>query len=182
MATAGCAGRHRPSERYIFRMPERNASIAILHYTAPPIVGGVESIIFEHARLLNEAGYPPRLVVGRGGDGGLPAGQPVTLIPEIDTGSHVHPELAEALNRGELLPEFESWRDRIAAALAEALAGVDVLIAHNVMTMHFNLPLTAALHKLRVAQFISWRAVRQRYMEPLINRLAKHPAPTRRRR
>jgi hypothetical protein len=76
--------------------------IAILHYTAPPIVGGVEAIISEHARLLNEAGFPTRLIVGRGGDGGLPAGQPITLIPEIDTGSHTHPDLAEALDRGEV--------------------------------------------------------------------------------
>src|SRR4051812_43825963 len=92
-------------------MAAQKPSIAILHYTAPPIVGGVESIIAEHARLLNEAGFPTRLVVGRGGEGGLAAGQPVTLIPEIDTGSQAHPELAEALNHGQVPPEFDSLRD-----------------------------------------------------------------------
>ena len=141
-------------------MQANKLQIAILHYTAPPIVGGVESIISEHARLLNEAGYPTRLVVGRGGDGGLPDSQPISLIPEIDTGTHADPEVAEALERGEVPAEFNTRRDEIVELLAKALAGVDVLIVHNVMTMHFNLPLTAALHKLlderRLPRCVAW--------------------------
>jgi glycosyltransferase involved in cell wall biosynthesis len=140
-------------------MAAQKPSIAILHYTAPPIVGGVESIISEHARLLNEAGYPTCLVVGRGGDG-LPPGQAIRLIPAIDTGSHVRPDLAEALNRGEVPAGFDAARDQIAAALVTALSDIDVLIVHNVMTMHFNLPLTAALHKLlnerRLPRCVAW--------------------------
>jgi mannosylglucosylglycerate synthase len=134
--------------------------IAILHYTAPPVVGGVESIIHEHARLLNEAGYPTCLVVGRGGDEHSQAAQEINLIPEIDTGAQAHPELAEALERGEVPAEFEALRDRIAAELVKNLADIDVLIVHNVLTMHFNLPLTAALHKLldegRLPRTVAW--------------------------
>src|SRR5437016_13119353 len=105
-------------------MAAHKPHIAILHYTAPPVVGGVEAIISEHARLLNEAGYPTCLVVGRGGDGQQPTAQENQLLPEIDTGSHAHPELADALERGEVPPEFEALRDRITEALVKALAGI----------------------------------------------------------
>jgi mannosylglucosylglycerate synthase len=141
-------------------MEEPKPHIAILHYTAPPIVGGVESTISEHARLLNEAGYPTCLVVGSVGDGEPRAGQEIILIPEIDTGSHAHPELAEALERGEIPAEFAALRDQIAEALVKTLAGIDVLMVHNVLTVHFNLPLTAALHKLpdehRLPRWVAW--------------------------
>ena len=31
--------------------------IAILHYSSPPIVGGVESVLAHHARLMADAGH-----------------------------------------------------------------------------------------------------------------------------
>ena len=41
-------------------------SVAILHFAAPPIIGGVESTIYHHARLLAEAGYEITVITGRG--------------------------------------------------------------------------------------------------------------------
>jgi mannosylglucosylglycerate synthase len=135
--------------------------IAILHYTAPPVVGGVEAVMVEHARLFAEAGYPTTLVVGRGGDEeALPPGTAVRRIEEIDSEFPQNMEIAAALDRGEVPPEFHQLRQQIVRALAEALQDVDVLIAHNVLTMHFNLPLTAALHDLldekRLPRLIAW--------------------------
>ena len=43
--------------------------VAILHYTATPVVGGVETVIDEHVRLLAASGRRVRLIVGRGGEG-----------------------------------------------------------------------------------------------------------------
>ena len=40
--------------------------ITILHYTAPPVMGGVESTIFHHGRLLAGYGYDIRVLAGRG--------------------------------------------------------------------------------------------------------------------
>ena len=40
--------------------------IAILHYSSPPIVGGVEFIIEAHSGLFAERGYPTKLIVGEG--------------------------------------------------------------------------------------------------------------------
>jgi len=101
------------------------------------VLGGVESIIASHQRLLSAAGYEVRVVAGRG---------ECVEVPELDSR---HPEVeavTKALAAGEFdRSRFESLRRRIAQGLAPALEGVDLVIAHNVMSMAFNLPLLAAL-------------------------------------
>ena len=41
-------------------------NIALLHYSAPPVIGGVESVIGHHARLMARAGHTVRVIAGRG--------------------------------------------------------------------------------------------------------------------
>ena len=41
-------------------------NIAILHYSVPPVVGGVESVIAHHARLMAADGHSVRLIAARG--------------------------------------------------------------------------------------------------------------------
>src|SRR3989304_195058 len=43
-----------------------NMNIAILHYSVPPIVGGVEGVIAHHARLMAADGMSVRLISARG--------------------------------------------------------------------------------------------------------------------
>jgi glycosyltransferase involved in cell wall biosynthesis len=111
--------------------------LALVHYTAPPVTGGVESILATHARLLREAGHDVLVIAGRGS---------AELVPEVDS-RHPDVELvAKRLAAGDPAPaEFESLRARLAARLAPLLADRDVVIAHNVLTMPFNLPLAVAL-------------------------------------
>ncbi|MCC6191259.1 MAG: glycosyltransferase family 4 protein [Anaerolineales bacterium] len=134
--------------------------IAMLHYSALPVVGGVEAVMAEHARLLAAAGYPVTVVVGRGGTEGLPAATRVVKIPEIDSEYPPNLELQDELDRGRPPAGFAALRDQIRGALEPALAGQDIVIIHNVMTMHFNLPLTAALHQLldqgRLPRCVAW--------------------------
>ncbi len=40
--------------------------IILLHYSAPPIVGGVESVIGHHARMMADDGHEVCIVAGRG--------------------------------------------------------------------------------------------------------------------
>jgi glycosyltransferase involved in cell wall biosynthesis len=98
----------------------------------------VEGILGEHRRLLQGAGHDVVLVAGRG-DG--------VRIPELDSR---HPEvegLYQALAAGRVdLGAFADLRDRILAALRPVLADRELVIAHNVGTMPFNLPLAAALY------------------------------------
>jgi glycosyltransferase involved in cell wall biosynthesis len=123
-------------------------SVAILHYTAPPVVGGVEAVMLAHAQTLAQAGYPVTLVAGQGEAGALPEGADLVLVPEIDSQHAEIVRLSAQLDQGRVPPGFESMRERIVEALAPILARCDNLIVHNVFTKHFNLPLSAALDRL----------------------------------
>jgi glycosyltransferase involved in cell wall biosynthesis len=123
--------------------------VAILHYSVPPVVGGVESVIAHHARLMSAAGHSVRLIAARG----KPLDQiPLVVIPLADS-RHERVALMKAeLDRGVVTKEFEIIRDKLAIELECAIAEADVLIAHNVCSLNKNLALTAALHKLHIAQ------------------------------
>src|SRR5438552_9686042 len=119
--------------------------IAMLHYACTPIVGGVESVMSTHARLLAQAGHEPYILAGRGDP--QSAGLRGEIIPELDSR---HPQIVkvqEAMRDGEAwaLAEFNLWVERIYERLAETLADYDICIVHNAFTLHKNLPLTVAL-------------------------------------
>jgi glycosyltransferase involved in cell wall biosynthesis len=123
-------------------------SIAILHYTTPPVVGGVEAVILAQARAFLQAGYPVTLIAGRGKHTALPRTCNLTLIPELDTR---HPEIAQmtaTLVGGQIPADFSDMVDRISSSLEPMVTGFEHLIIHNIMTKHFNLPLTAAIARL----------------------------------
>ena len=131
--------------------------IAILHYAGPPIVGGVESTIYHHARLLSNYGYDVNIIAGRGEV--FHPSISFHLIPEIDSRHPQVLEIGKQLSEGEVSPQFESLRDLLVRRLSSVLNRVDVTIVHNVITLHKNLPLTAALHQLSekgVTSLIAW--------------------------
>jgi mannosylglucosylglycerate synthase len=125
-------------------------NIAILHYSVPPIVGGVESVIAHHARLMSADGHSVRLIAARGE--ALSAQIPLTTLPLADSRHTRVAEMKSQLDRGEATQAFETLRAELAEALQDALSGVDVLIAHNVCSLNKNLALTAALHQLHLAK------------------------------
>ena len=121
---------------------------AILHYSSPPEIGGVEAVIQAHAFQFAKAGLPLTVIAGRGDSAALPDGVDFVCIPEIDT---MNPEISAAtaeLNRGNIPDSFENLVGRLTAQLRPLLKPFDHLIVHNVLTKHFNLPLTAALFRL----------------------------------
>lgn len=125
-------------------------NIAILHYSVPPIVGGVEGVIAHHARLMTADGHSVRLIAARGEalDGQIS----LTTIPLADSRHERIIAMKKELDRGEITDRFESLRDELTRQLQRALSGVDVLIAHNVCSLNKNLALTAALHQLHSAE------------------------------
>jgi glycosyltransferase involved in cell wall biosynthesis len=132
--------------------------VALVHYSAPPIVGGVESILGHHARLMSEAGHRVRLVAGRG-QAWLDS-VPLIHLPLLDSR---HPRVLATkagLDRGQVPPAFEGLTKEIYEALRRALDGVGVTVAHNVCSLHKNLALTAALHRLQrrgeAGRLIQW--------------------------
>jgi mannosylglucosylglycerate synthase len=131
--------------------------IAILHYASPPIIGGVESTIYHHARLLSEAGFKVEVLAGRGEHF-----QPLTAFHQIDEIDSRQPEpskVVQELVKGHVTPAFEDLADRLFHRISELLTGTAVLIVHNAISLHKNLALTAALHRFSregVTPIIAW--------------------------
>ncbi len=119
-------------------------NISLLHYSSPPIVGGVESVLAHHARLMANAGHEVTILAGRGER--FDERINVRILPRLDSR---HPDVMEVkgqLDTGKLTPAFDKLRDDIKKDLLPELKGCDVLIAHNVASLHKNLALTTILH------------------------------------
>ncbi len=97
-----------------------------------------------HTRLLREHEYNVKLVAGRG--------DADALIPEIDSRHPRVEAIQRALQRGNVTDDFHALGGELVRALEATLQDVDVCIAHNIVTLHKNLALTAALHQLVTQQ------------------------------
>ncbi|HEX3247219.1 MAG TPA: hypothetical protein VHX16_17580, partial [Chloroflexota bacterium] len=131
--------------------------LGMLHYSCPPIVGGVETILATHARLFLQAGFQVTAIVGRGRrfDRRLELRHIPTIGSRFDALEKVNTEL----RAGTVTSAFYDLVDGIEIALSAALKDIDVCIVHNALTLHFNLPLTSALERLAVrgrARLIAW--------------------------
>lgn len=127
-------------------MPDVN--VAFLHYSAPPVVGGVEAVIQAHARVFLDASYPVKIIAGRGDEDALPPGVRLTVLPEVDSQHPRVQAISSVLETGRIPEDYHNLRDTLIRQLKPQLEEVDVLIVHNVFFKHFNLPLTAALFQI----------------------------------
>ena len=118
-------------------------NIALLHYSAPPVVGGVESVLAHHAQLMADAGHNVRVIAGRGEK--VDPRIEFVLLPLIDSRHSDVLAVKVELDEGRVPVSFDTLTKAIAQDLDPALSGVDALIAHNVCSLHKNLALTAAL-------------------------------------
>jgi glycosyltransferase involved in cell wall biosynthesis len=131
--------------------------IAILHYAAPPIIGGVESTIFHHANILSDLGIKIEIIAGRV----EPFNNNVEFyrIPEVDTLNTRVQGISKELAQGHISPEFTALREILVDKLLPILSNCDVCIVHNALSLHFNLALTAALRVINdrnVTPIIAW--------------------------
>lgn len=119
-----------------------------MHYTGPPVVGGVEAVMLAQARAFIQAGYPVTLVCGRAESEALPAGCELLLIPELDSQNPQVIRIQQALSQGRVPSDYPRIVDQLDHALRPMVESCDHCIVHNIFTKHFNLPLTEALHRL----------------------------------
>ncbi len=138
--------------------PATKPSLSILHYTAPPVIGGVEATIRDHGRLLARRGYPVMIIAGRGE--AWHRRLEMRLIPEADS---MHPDVLKvtrALEQGVVPPAFHGLQENLHKRLRHVLQRTEICFVHNVLCLHFNLPLTAAIHDLIdegwVTRFVAW--------------------------
>jgi len=135
-------------------MSMNSLSIAIVHYSAPPVVGGVEAVILAHARVFKKLGHSVCVIAGRGEKQKLPTGCEFHRVPEMDSKHPSVVEVSASLEKGYVPEEFSALSDRLFKSLEPIVANVDYLIVHNLFTKHFNLALTDALFRLLDQQII----------------------------
>jgi mannosylglucosylglycerate synthase len=124
-------------------------STAFLHYSAPPVVGGVEAVMAAHAKIFLRHGYPVTLIAGEGEESALPRGTQLVVVPEMSTQNSEILAISAELEQGNMPDAFAPMKERIQSILGALLSGFDRVIIHNIFTKHFNLPLTAALVSLQ---------------------------------
>jgi glycosyltransferase involved in cell wall biosynthesis len=128
--------------------------IAILHYTAPPEIGGVESLVAAQCRVLAEQLYPVLVVTATGGMSSVDSVQLPLLHP-------AHADVLAARNalRRPLPPREHPLVRELYGQLAQTLAGCEQCWVHNAFTMYLHPFLTVAVHLLaRELPDIHWVA------------------------
>jgi mannosylglucosylglycerate synthase len=130
----------------------------MIHYAAPPIVGGVETVMARHARLMTNAGHRVCIIAGRGEE--TSPGISLSIIPEVDSRYPEVLTLKAELDAGRVPAAFEVLVQRLGSLLQANIGNADFVIAHNVCSLNKNLALTAGLHRMseRSAKprFILW--------------------------
>ncbi len=119
--------------------------IALLHYSAPPVVGGVEAVLAHHARLMSAAGHRVTIFAGRGQS--FDDRIEVRILPLLSSRNPAVMDVGRRLSKGRCDAAFEKLSGQIRTELIQELRRYDLLIAHNVASLHKNLPLTAALNE-----------------------------------
>jgi len=137
----------------------KREKIAIVHYSYPPVIGGVEFIMQGHAKVLADHGFKVKIIVGRGSDEHPDI--EVVQIKELLPGNEKVKRVERLLKSGKPDSSFERLKKTIRTALKKALSDARVCFIHNVMTMHFNIAFTAALNDIiddlhGTVRFYSW--------------------------
>ncbi len=118
--------------------------IGLVHYTYPPVVGGVERLVQDQARLFSKYGFQTTVYTGEG----INTDDHVTLsiIPEFKSLALSHPNLQEKLLKESIFPaEFYQLKNALYTKIEKAFADTDIFIIHNILTNILNIPLNVAL-------------------------------------
>jgi len=120
--------------------------IILIHYSAPPIVGGVEGVLQHHSSLMASDGHEVKVIAGRGAQFD-PRVQFIHL-PLVDSRHSQVLSVKRELDKGIVSAGFKELTAGMERELSAHLADTDFVIAHNVCSLNKNLALTAALFNL----------------------------------
>ena len=113
--------------------------IALIHFAYPPNIGGVESMIKEHAEILSNLNYEITIITGSGEE--KDSKIKLVVIPELQSILNFNPFLQEKiLDKGIIDNDFYKLAGTIEQSLEKALERMDVVIVHNMITIVRNLP------------------------------------------
>lgn len=131
-------------------------TIAMMHYSCPPVIGGVEFVLEAQARWFNRLGADVKVLVGQGES--FHNDIPVHQIDLLRSENQTVTEATNLARKGNPDP-LQELRSEACDELEPYLQDVDTVIPHNLMTMPFNLAATAALDDLAhdlEAQIFPW--------------------------
>jgi glycosyltransferase involved in cell wall biosynthesis len=120
--------------------------VGLLHYSGPPVVGGVESTLAQQARFLATIGMAPCLIVGTGEV--FDPRVDVRVLPGIGSREPEALAVKAGLDGGTAGPRFDSLRAGLREQLRRTTGDLQVLVVHNALCLHKNLALTGALWDL----------------------------------
>ena len=131
--------------------------IGILHYSCPPVIGGVEEILSQQASVFQRMGHSVSILAGMGEV--YTEDFPVRIEPVLGSKNTRIIKVQEECKKGHQ-GSLEWPTNRIHKILKDWSQGLDVIIAHNVLHMPFNLPLTLSLRRLADSEdgpvVVSW--------------------------
>ena len=140
--------------------------IAILHYTLPPVIGGVERVIRDQAPALEALGHEVEmfdrsadaLVRSRITEALAPASEGVRTPSSASNGARApSPAKQEPLLSGRGRPHSDKKADE---GVRPPSVSFDAILVHNVFTMPFDLEWTRELRELAAAtphiRWINW--------------------------
>jgi mannosylglucosylglycerate synthase len=123
----------------------KRLNIALLHYSCPPVIGGVEKVVQQQANLLLRNFHNVKVLAGTGEL--FTQRLPVEINPMLGSRSIEVQEAHKSCLNGDMT-RLNKLTDKIYKFLCSSLADFDMVIAHNVVSMHFNLALTKGIHNL----------------------------------
>ena len=131
-------------------------NIALVHYTSWPVIGGVESVIRQQARLISRRGHEVTIMSGEGGV--FERRIQLLVIPELNSiGPDIRTAQEEVYN-GRPGEAYFRLLESLQRRLGPLIKRFDCFVVHNMFTMPFNLAATQALCGLgqQTRRIIAW--------------------------
>lgn len=126
--------------------------VALLHYSSPPVVGGVEEIIRQQASLFHRYHHFVKIFVGEGSQ--FTDKYKVECNPLLSSKKFSPDEFDLSSKKG-AAQTAKKYSNEIYDYLKKVLTDFDVAIVHNVLSMPYNLPFTYAVHRIAQENILS---------------------------
>jgi mannosylglucosylglycerate synthase len=120
--------------------------IAIVHYTSWPVIGGVESVIRQHAQLMARHGHEVAIVCGEGV--AFDQQVQILILRELNSQTPLVRAAQEEAYNGRPGQAYFRLLETLQKQLGPLFSKFDHLVVHNMFTMPFNLAATQALSAL----------------------------------
>lgn len=130
-----------------------------MHYSYPPVVGGVETVIKQQAHLFADHGFPVTLVMGEGATDRQDI--KITLIPQMKSLRNINTTLyQQILDQKDYPPGFSELSREIYLLLETSLKDLDIIIIHDMLTLKFNVAFNQAMRQYisvhHEKKYIAW--------------------------